>query len=114
MSAKLKIEWKGLKLDEIRKFIIGVNKESSLNKQLKLLILGKERHGKTSLLHYLQNNKSIGSIVESTDGIDISQWKLRKNKEEEEDDDDNDNEIIFSCWDFAGQKVSSLLFKQID
>ena len=95
-------EWKGLSLDEIRKFIAAKNKQSTLNNQLKLLILGKERHGKTSLLHFLQNNKSIGSMTESTDGIDISQWKLKKKKDSTNND---ENEMIFSCWDFAGQRV---------
>ena len=71
-------EWKGLLLDEIRQFIAAKNKQSGLNNQLKLLILGKERHGKTSLLHFLQQNKSIGTKTESTDGIDISQWILKR------------------------------------
>jgi len=91
-------EWKGLKIDEIRQFILATNKQRSSNKQQKLLILGKERHGKTSLLHYLQQNKSIGPRTESTDGIDISEWRLRKNE-------GDNNDTIFSCWDFAGQRV---------
>ena len=91
-------EWKGLKLDEIRQFIFATNKQRSSNKQQKLLILGKERHGKTSLLHFLEQNKSIGPKTESTDGIDISEWRLRENE-------GDNNDTIFSCWDFAGQRV---------
>ena len=76
--------------------------ESTTSKQQKLLILGKERYGKTSLLHFLKSEKSIQPPPDSTDGIDISTWKMpmKSNMEEEE------NEIIFSCWDFAGQRVS--------
>ena len=99
------LEWKGLSLDEIRQFITAKNKQSTLNNQLKLLILGKERHGKTSLLHFLQQNKSIGPMTESTDGIDISQWKLKRNGKNDKSDGSDKNEIIFSCWDFAGQRV---------
>jgi hypothetical protein len=105
------LEWKGLSLDEIRQFITAKNKQSTLNNQLKLLILGKERHGKTSLLHFLQQNKSIGSMTESTDGIDISQWILKRNIGKNDKSDGNDkNEIIFSCWDFAGQRVCLISF----
>jgi hypothetical protein len=106
-------EWKGLSLDEIRQFITAKNIESTLNNQLKLLILGKERHGKTSLLHFLQNNKSIGPMTESTDGIDISQWKLKRNGKNDKSDGSDKNEIIFSCWDFAGQRVCLILFYSI-
>ena len=106
-------EWKGLSLDEIRQFITAKNKQSTLNNQLKLLILGKERHGKTSLLHFLQQNKSIGPMTESTDGIDISQWKLKRNGKNDKSDGSDKNEIIFSCWDFAGQRVCLILFYSI-
>jgi hypothetical protein len=94
-------EWKGLKLDEIRLFMKSKRNGSARNKQLKLLILGKERHGKTSLLHNLKQEKeelSIGLMkTESTDGIDISTWRV-----------DDDGDIVYSCWDFAGQRVSFL------
>jgi hypothetical protein len=106
-------EWKGLSLDEIRQFITAKNKQSTLNNQLKLLILGKERHGKTSLLHFLQQNKSIGPMTESTDGIDISQWKLKRNGKNDKSDGSDENEIIFSCWDFAGQRVCLISFYSI-
>jgi GTPase SAR1 family protein len=92
-------EWKGLKLDEIRLFMKSKRNGSAKRKQLKLLILGKERYGKTSLLHNLKQQEeglSIGLMkTESTDGIDISTWRV-----------DDNNDIIYSCWDFAGQRVS--------
>ena len=65
-------EWRGLYLDGIRQFIAATNKQSSLNKQQKLLILGKKKHEKTSFFHYFQENKSIEPIIESTNEIDIS------------------------------------------
>jgi hypothetical protein len=90
-------EWKGLKLDEIRLFIKSKKNGSAKSNQLKLLILGKERYGKTSLLHNLKQEEEELSIgltkTESTDGIDLSTWRV------------NDNDIIYSCWDFAGQRV---------
>jgi hypothetical protein len=92
-------EWKGLRLDEVQLFIKSTRNGSAKSKQLKLLILGKERYGKTSLLHNLKQRErelSIGLMkTESTDGIDISTWSV-----------DDDNDIIYSCWDFAGQRVS--------
>jgi GTPase SAR1 family protein len=92
-------EWKGLKLDEIRLFIKSKRNGSAKSNQLKLLILGKERYGKTSLLHNLKQEEEellIGlTKTESTDGIDISTWRV-----------DNGSDIIYSCWDFAGQRVS--------
>jgi hypothetical protein len=92
-------EWKGLKLDEIRLFIKSKRNGSAKSNQVKLLILGKERYGKTSLLHNLKQEKEELSIgltkTESTDGIDISTWRVN-----------DDNDIIYSCWDFAGQRVS--------
>jgi hypothetical protein len=92
-------EWKGLRLDEIRLFMKSKRNGSAKSKQLKLLILGKERYGKTSLLYNLKQQEEELSIgltkTGSTDGIDISTWRV-----------DDDNDIIYSCWDFAGQRVS--------
>jgi GTPase SAR1 family protein len=99
-------EFRGLDLDGIRKFLSSLDEESTTTKQQKLLILGKEGYGKTSLLHFLQWNKPIGPSTKSTDGIDISTWKMSMKKT----DNMNEEEILFSCWDFAGQRVCLCFF----
>ena len=50
------------------------------SKQIKMLIVGKEHHGKTSLLYYLKENKRIKTPTKSTDGIDVNSWKIKKKK----------------------------------
>ena len=61
-----------------------------------MLIVGKEGEGKTSLLHYLRENKAIEKPTEITDGVEVNTWKV-KGKE--------GKEVRISTWDFAGQKV---------
>ena len=67
---------------------------------MKLLLVGDERQGKTSLLHYLQTGKSFKDTnkkePERTDGVDIKIWREKKEKKE----------VTISSWDFAGQRVS--------
>ena len=107
-------EFRGLDMNGIRKFLSSIAVSSSFSKQQKLLILGKERYGKTSLLHFLQRNKPIGPSTESTDGIDISHWKLPINTTDNNINKQqqlNEKEWIeFSCWDFAGQRVCFVCF----
>jgi Ras of Complex, Roc, domain of DAPkinase len=90
-----------LDVEKIRKYFEDlVRKGKSKNKRCKLMIVGKENQGKTSLLHYLKEGKSIGKTTKSTDGIDVNLWNIKNNK-----DDNDENEVIFSTWDFAGQEV---------
>jgi hypothetical protein len=103
-------EFLDLDMNGIRKFLSSVAVSSSKSKQQKLLILGKERYGKTSLLHFLQLNKPIGPSTESTDGIDISHWKPIKTTEKKKQQVNEEEEIEFSCWDFAGQRVCLVCF----
>ena len=100
---------KYLDVEKIRKYFEDlVRKGKSKNKRCKLMIVGKENQGKTSLLHYLKEGKSIGKTTKSTDGIDVNLWNIKNNK-----DDNDENEVIFSTWDFAGQEVIIILFKLI-
>ena len=90
-----------LNVEKIRKYFEDlVRKGKSKNKRCKLMIVGKENQGKTSLLHYLKEGKSIGNTTKSTDGIDVNLWNIKNNK-----DNNDENEVIFSTWDFAGQEV---------
>jgi hypothetical protein len=91
---------KYLNVEKIRKYFEDVRKGKSKNKRCKLMIVGKENQGKTSLLHYLKEGKSIGKTTKSTDGIDVNLWNIKDNK-----DDNDENEVIFSTWDFAGQEA---------
>ena len=96
---------KYLDVEKIRKYFEDlVRKGKSKNKRCKLMIVGKENQGKTSLLHYLKEGKSIGKTTKSTDGIDVNLWNIKNNK-----DDNDENEVIFSTWDFAGQEVIIIL-----
>ena len=92
---------KYLDVEKIRKYFEDlVRFGKSKNKRCKLMIVGKENQGKTSLLHYLKERKSIGKTTKSTDGIDVNLWNIKNNK-----DDNDENEVTFSTWDFAGQEV---------
>jgi GTPase SAR1 family protein len=65
--------------------------------QVKLLILGKEAVGKTSLLRSFLPKLRIETMTNgdpvSTNGVFITQWKPPN------------SEIVFSAWDFGGQEV---------
>jgi len=88
-------KFKPLDMNIVRQYLNELKKGKTLSKQMKLLILGKERHGKTSLIHFLREGKSIKS-PQSTDGIDINSWKIKGK---------NNESINLSTWDFAGQQV---------
>ena len=63
-SHKESIGGKYLDVEKIRKnFENLVRKGKSKNKRCKLMIVGKENQGKTSLLHYLKEGKSIGKTT---------------------------------------------------
>ena len=88
-------KFKPLDMNIVRQYLNELKKGKTLSKQMKLLILGKEKHGKTSLIHFLIEGKSIKS-PQSTDGIDINSWKIKGK---------NNESINLSTWDFAGQQV---------
>jgi GTPase SAR1 family protein len=83
-------------INNIRQYFKDLKKGKEKSKQIKLLIIGEEGHGKTSLLYFLKENKSISKPTKSTDGIEVESWKIK---------DKNKKEITISTWDFAGQKV---------
>jgi serine/threonine protein kinase/GTPase SAR1 family protein len=65
-------------------------------KVVKLMFLGQERVGKTSLIRALTGKSSFGysgpgGDTLSTEGIDVGEWKL--------------SDVTFSVWDFGGQSV---------
>ncbi|XP_064623321.1 uncharacterized protein LOC135485349 isoform X1 [Lineus longissimus] len=69
-------------------------------KRTKLMMVGLGGAGKTSLVKSLTANqlqKESQGTEMITDGIDITNWKIRE--------DGSDEELTFSVWDFAGQTV---------
>jgi hypothetical protein len=89
-------KYEPLDMNKVRQYLNELKKGKTFSKQMKLLLLGKERHGKTSLIHFLREGKSIKS-PQSTDGIDINSWKIKGKN--------NGESINISTWDFAGQQV---------
>src|SRR3990167_6869659 len=96
-------------LNEIRRFIDSLTDEKLACYRIKLLVVGKENVGKTSLIKKLQKSSikksknitqkvdtSSGSATSiSTDGIDIDKLDFYSK--------DRGKNIEFSAWDFAGQ-----------
>ncbi len=65
--------------------------------EAKFLILGEGGAGKTSLAKKIQNeNYKLKSDEESTEGIDVIQWKFPL---------DNGKEFRVNIWDFGGQEI---------
>ena len=63
--------------------------------RMKIMLVGKQEMGKTTLVARLHNNnKEIGN--ESTVGVDVSEWKYSPSY--------NKRTFYFSVWDFAGQE----------
>jgi len=67
--------------------------------RLKIMFVGQENVGKSTLLHALVTHKGKkkgkrGNI--STDGIDIERWQLKTPTKQT---------LTFSAWDFAGQEI---------
>ena len=94
------IEFQRKNADEVRQYLRDLSEGSKEIVRVKLLLVGDEKQGKTSLLHFLESNESFEQTnkknPERTDGIDIKIWREKK----------DGNEITISSWDFAGQQVS--------
>eukprot|EP01114_Cavostelium_apophysatum_P022155 TRINITY_DN7922_c0_g2_i4.p1 TRINITY_DN7922_c0_g2~~TRINITY_DN7922_c0_g2_i4.p1 ORF type:complete len:1489 (-),score=439.35 TRINITY_DN7922_c0_g2_i4:127-4593(-) len=77
--------------------------------RVKLLVVGQENVGKTTLIRKLNSKKKVDAKKRavnasvstiSTDGIDIDEWQMHV------DFADNKNQPVnFSIWDFAGQEL---------
>ncbi|MEM9923344.1 MAG: COR domain-containing protein [Cyanobacteria bacterium P01_D01_bin.50] len=67
--------------------------------EAKLLIVGEGGAGKTSLAKKIEDeNYQLKSDEESTEGIDVIQWKFPLA-------DDNEKEFRVNIWDFGGQEI---------
>jgi internalin A len=63
--------------------------------EAKLILVGRGAVGKTSLVNRLVKDQ-FNSIEKKTDGINITEWKLRLNGNEE---------VRLNVWDFGGQEI---------
>ena len=94
------IEFKGKNTDGVRQYLKDLAEGSEEICRVKLLLVGDERQGKTSLIHFLQTRKSFEESNRKepsrTDGVDIKIWR----------EDLDGREVTISSWDFAGQQVS--------
>jgi len=71
--------------------------------RMKLMLVGEEEVGKTSLLRCLKKVKKKKTISVSTDGIDIGELKI--SIPEKKDDTIVETEVNLSVWDFGGQEL---------
>lgn len=68
--------------------------------EAKLLVVGEERAGKSTIVEALRNpDFKINGNNLSTEGIDIVQWPITKEKINKEKD------FLFNVWDFGGQEI---------
>lgn len=67
--------------------------------EVKLLLVGEERAGKTSLAEVLSNPKYTFKDKQSTEGIDISKWIIPKEESK------FDKDFRVNIWDFGGQEI---------
>jgi len=74
--------------------------------RMRLLIVGQENVGKTSLLRAMKDRKWFGTQrdkrILSTDGIEIHRMTMLLPPAADSKD---RSKVIFSCWDFAGQEI---------
>jgi len=81
--------------DSLLAYLRLLNEGSPRLNRCKLLFVGRAGAGKTTLLRALKN-QAFKTEVESTVGIDMSEWVYAPEKQEK---------ITFTAWDFAGQRV---------
>ncbi|KAF2071594.1 hypothetical protein CYY_007084 [Polysphondylium violaceum] len=79
--------------------------------KMKLMIVGQENVGKTTLLKTLREKKkkaALGPNI-STDGISIDNWVFSGQFEEKEEENNRTikkkQDVTLSIWDFAGQEI---------
>ena len=69
--------------------------------EAKMLIVGQGGVGKTSLMHYLINNKKCDPTELPTEGINIDDWPVKGTKGA----DGEFEEVNVHIWDFGGQEI---------
>lgn len=70
-------------------------------KEVKVLLVGQGRVGKTSLVRYLTNNEKCNPEEPSTHGIIRNKWKINVIEEKTK----NGENVQLNIWDFGGQDI---------
>jgi GTPase SAR1 family protein len=78
-------------------FLQGLQKDSSIRYEVKLLVVGEGGTGKSSLLKSLRN-EAFDQQLSSTHGIEVNRLNLQHPYRP-------DSEIILNTWDFGGQHI---------
>ncbi|HQU85449.1 MAG TPA: COR domain-containing protein [Pyrinomonadaceae bacterium] len=82
--------------------IYQINDEDILPlKEVKVLIVGQGRVGKTSLIKYLINNEKCNPEEPSTHGIIRNKWKINVVEEKT----GKEQDVQLNIWDFGGQDI---------
>lgn len=93
-------------LPDIMSYLSQLHKGQERMYRLKLMIVGQENVGKTTLLKSLMRNKNDRQV--STDGIDIITYEFLAPVNDQGIIDGagpNQRTVHLSCWDFGGQEV---------
>ncbi|WP_416864084.1 MAG: COR domain-containing protein [Imperialibacter sp.] len=89
-------------LDALKKYFeeLGTADEKDFLYEVKLLLVGEERVGKSSLTKALSDeNYSFDLYEKSTEGIDIKKWLIQKAKL------NHGKDFQINIWDFGGQEI---------
>jgi internalin A len=95
-SLALPLEIRGKECREIINFYSQLEQETDHIYEAKLLIVGEGRAGKTTLANKIQSSDYQLQEEDSTQGIDVIQWKFPL---------DNGKEFRVNIWDFGGQAI---------
>ncbi|MCK5058119.1 MAG: TIR domain-containing protein, partial [Candidatus Aminicenantes bacterium] len=90
----------GKNLERIRNYFKELEKEEEdYLYEVKLLLVGEERAGKSSLAEALSNPEYTFKDKQSTEGIDIFKWMIPKEEVQ------LPKELRLNIWDFGGQEI---------
>ena len=97
--------------DAVLKYLLDLMGGDQLSQRLKLMFVGVENVGKTSLLRALREGPSLRSklkklvtgkgVRQSTEGIDIEEWTPNL----PDPSNPSATGVTFAAWDFGGQEV---------
>ena len=90
-------------IDSIRNFFREL-KDPDYLYEVKLILVGEGRVGKTSLSNALTDNNFTLEDEKSTEGINIQQWNI-PNEEVIKYNPDIKRDLLINIWDFGGQEI---------
>ncbi|MCB9069243.1 MAG: GTP-binding protein [Calditrichae bacterium] len=91
-------------IDMLFNFLAEIVDEEDFLYEIKLLLIGEGRVGKTSIAKSLSNEEYILEDEHTTEGIDIQPWLIQP-EEFEELGIEIDKEFRVNIWDFGGQEI---------